>query len=175
MEGVLLQVLWEAEAKTGSGMQEVYWEKIPVKDNGEGTGGDRVSFQTTMQACTCKRIWEKKEGCRGESQTAVQLSKFVASGSVVKNPLTNAVDSGDMGSIPGSGRSHGEGNGNTPVFLPGEAQGQRTLVGYRPWGCRESDMPEHAHTAHSHNRPVVQLHDCPTSREGRGGGGERWV
>ena len=30
-------------------------------------------------------------------------------GSVVKNPLTNA---GDMGLIPGSGRSHGEGNGN---------------------------------------------------------------
>ena len=94
-------------------MQEVYWEKIPVKNKGEGTGGDRVSFQTTMQACTCKRIWEKKEGWRGESQTAVQLSKFVAGGSVVKNPLTNAVDSGDMGPIPGSGRSHGEGNGNS--------------------------------------------------------------
>ena len=29
--------------------------------------------------------------------------------SVVKNPLANA---GDMGSIPGSGRSPGEGNGN---------------------------------------------------------------
>ena len=64
-------------------MQEVYWEKIPVKDKGEGTG-DRVSFQTTMQACTCKRIWEKKEGCRGESQTAAQLSKFVAGGSRVR-------------------------------------------------------------------------------------------
>ena len=93
-------------------MQEVYWEKIPVKNKGEGTGGDMVSFQTTMQACTCKRIWEKKEGWRGESQTAVQLSKFVAGGSVVKNPLTNAVDSGDMGSIPGLRRSLGGGNGN---------------------------------------------------------------
>ena len=24
----------------------------------------------------------------------------------------------------------------TPVFLPGESQGQRSLVGYSPWGCR---------------------------------------
>ena len=30
----------------------------------------------------------------------------------------------------------------TPVFLPGESQGQRSLVGYCPWGCTESDMTE---------------------------------
>ena len=30
----------------------------------------------------------------------------------------------------------------TPVFLPGEPHGQRSLVGYRPWGCKESDMTE---------------------------------
>ena len=28
----------------------------------------------------------------------------------------------------------------TPVFLPGESLGQRSLVGYSPWGCKESDM-----------------------------------
>ena len=33
-------------------------------------------------------------------------------GSVVKNPPTNAGDIGDAGSIPGSERSPGEGNGN---------------------------------------------------------------
>ena len=27
----------------------------------------------------------------------------------------------------------------TPVFLPGESYGQRSLAGYRPWGHRESD------------------------------------
>ena len=30
----------------------------------------------------------------------------------------------------------------TPVFLPGKSQGQRSLGGYRPWGCKESDMTE---------------------------------
>ena len=30
----------------------------------------------------------------------------------------------------------------TPVFLPGESQGQRSLVGCRLWGRTESDMTE---------------------------------
>ena len=32
--------------------------------------------------------------------------------------------------------------GSTPVFLPEEFHGQRSLVGYSPWGCKESDMTE---------------------------------
>ena len=28
----------------------------------------------------------------------------------------------------------------TPVFLPGKFHGQRSLVGYSPWGCKESDV-----------------------------------
>ena len=27
----------------------------------------------------------------------------------------------------------------TPVFLPGESHAQRSLAGYSPWGCEESD------------------------------------
>jgi len=30
----------------------------------------------------------------------------------------------------------------TPVFLPGEFHGQRSLAGYSPWGPKESDMTE---------------------------------
>ena len=30
----------------------------------------------------------------------------------------------------------------TPVFLPGESQGQRSLVGFRLWGRTESDTTE---------------------------------
>ena len=30
----------------------------------------------------------------------------------------------------------------TPVFLPGKLHGQGSLMGYRPWGCKESDMTE---------------------------------
>ena len=34
----------------------------------------------------------------------------------------------------------------TPVFLPRKSHGQRGLVGYSPWGQKESDTTEHAHT-----------------------------
>ena len=30
----------------------------------------------------------------------------------------------------------------TPVFLPGESHGQRSLVGYSPWGHKKLDMTE---------------------------------
>ena len=30
----------------------------------------------------------------------------------------------------------------TPVFLPGESHGQRSLVGYSLWGCKELDTTE---------------------------------
>ena len=30
----------------------------------------------------------------------------------------------------------------TPVFLPGESHGQRSLAGYSPWGRKESDTTE---------------------------------
>ena len=32
-----------------------------------------------------------------------------------------------------------------PVLLPGECHGWRSLVGYCPWGCKESDMTEWLH------------------------------
>ena len=53
-------------------------------------------------------------------------------GSEVKPSAWNA---GDLGLIPGSGRSPGEGKWQpTPVLLPGESHGGRSLVGYCPWG-----------------------------------------
>ena len=61
---------------------------------------------------------------------------------VVKNLLANAGDAGDMGSIPELG-----GNGKpTPVFWPGKSHAQRSLEGCSPWGRKESDTTEHAHT-----------------------------
>ena len=43
---------------------------------------------------------------------------------------------GDAGLISGLGRSSGEENGPTLVFLPGEFLGQRSLASYSPWGCK---------------------------------------
>ena len=55
----------------------------------------------------------------------------------------SAYNAGDRGSIPGLGRSPGEGKWKpTPVFLPGESHGWRSLISYSPWGCKESDTTE---------------------------------
>ena len=63
----------------------------------------------------------------------------------------SACSTGDLGSIPGSGRFPGEGNGKTtPVFLPGESHGQRSLGGYSPWGCKGSDTTEQLPLSHFH-------------------------
>ena len=62
---------------------------------------------------------------------------------VVKNPPVNAEDVRDAGSIPGSGRSPGVGNGNLLQYPCLEkSRGQRSLVGYNPWGHKESDTTE---------------------------------
>ena len=43
---------------------------------------------------------------------------------------------------------------HTPVFLPGECHGQRSLEGYSPWGRKQSDTiqatsPTHMHVFHT--------------------------
>jgi len=37
----------------------------------------------------------------------------------------------------------------TPVLLPGKSHGQRSLVGYSPWGRKESDTNERLHFTHT--------------------------
>ena len=58
-------------------------------------------------------------------------------GSVVKNLHANT---GDMGLVTGSGRSSGEGNGNPSSILTGKSHGQKSQVGYSPWGHKELVM-----------------------------------
>ena len=57
-------------------------------------------------------------------------------GSVVKNPPANA---GDTGSIPGWGRSPGEGNGN-PLQYSCLENPKITVADYSPKGPKEWDM-----------------------------------
>ena len=79
---------------------------------------------------------------------------------VLKNLPGNARD---VSSIPGSGRSLGAGNGkSSPVFLPGKFNGQRSLVCYHPWGCKESDTNGHTyiytHTHPPHTSPALHTY-----------------
>ena len=58
----------------------------------------------------------------------------------VKNPPANAGDLRDAGVNPWVRKSPWRRAWQpSPVFLPGEAHGQKSLVGYGPWGCKESE------------------------------------
>ena len=58
----------------------------------------------------------------------------------------SACNAGDLGSITGSRRSPWRRKWQpTPVFMPEESHGQRSLIGYSPWGHKESDMTERLH------------------------------
>ena len=58
----------------------------------------------------------------------------------------SAYNVGDLGSIPGSGKSPGEGNDNPLQYSCLEnSTGQRSLADYSPWGHKESDMTEWLH------------------------------
>ena len=75
------------------------------------------------------KLWKKGRFSILSFQSFILWASQVAL--VVKNSPANAGDVRDMGSISRSKRS--------PVFLPRESHGQRSLVGYSPWGHKESD------------------------------------
>ena len=60
----------------------------------------------------------------------------------------SACSAGDLGLISGLGRSPGGGHGYPLQYSCLEnPHGQRSLVGYSPWGRKESDMTERLRTA----------------------------
>ena len=60
----------------------------------------------------------------------------------------SSCNEGDLGLIPGLGRSSGGRHGNQYSCLE-NPHGQRSLVGYSQWGRRESDTTERLSTQHT--------------------------
>ena len=92
---------------------------------------------------------------------------------MVKNPLANAGNARDSGSIPGMGSFPRVGNGN-PLQDSCLENFKRSLEGYSPWGCNESGTTEHVHThihtrTHTHTKSVFQaLPDLLLGRKAHG-------
>ena len=68
------------------------------------------------------------------------MAHSLSGDSAGKESYCNARDIRDTGSVPGLGRSPGEGNGNQLQYpCPGNLRDR----GLRPWGHRELNTPEH--------------------------------
>ena len=61
---------------------------------------------------------------------------------MVKNAPASAGDIRDTGSVPVGKIPWKRAQQATPVFLPGDCHGQRSLEGYSPEGHKESDTTE---------------------------------
>ena len=89
---------------------------------------------------------------------AYSVSEWFPDVSVDKESPCNAWA---MGSIPGLGGSPGGGQ-PTPVFLPGESHGQRSLAGYGPWGCRRVRHDwAHTHTVLVKEKQTMSPQNMP--------------
>ena len=82
------------------------------------------------------RLFCPRDFSQQEYWTGLPFPPAVLAAPVVKN--LPAGDARDTGSIPGSGRSPGEGNGN-PLQYPSlqKSHGQKSLAGCRPWGHKD--------------------------------------
>ena len=57
---------------------------------------------------------------------------------------------------------------SNPVLLPRKSHGQRSLVGYSPWGCKESDTPERSSSSWQWRHQILMTRPPGDSHENSG-------
>ena len=114
------------------------WQPTPVFLPGESQG------RRSLLGC---HLWGRTESDTTEATWQQQQQQGFPSGSDGKE---SACRVGDLGLIPGLGRSPGGGHGNPLQYSFLEnPHGQRSLAGYSPWGPKELDTTERLRTAHT--------------------------
>ena len=147
---------WAAQGKLQTGL----WRGWPAGYNRRrcywltfGPTGTNRSWEPIMRQANCLALFQQSllqfsysVGERSESKRVKWPAQVYTASNWQSSDLEQSLESacnagvpGDLSLIPGSGRSPGGGNGNLlSVFLPGKTHGQRSLVGYSPWGPKES-------------------------------------
>ena len=75
----------------------------------------------------------------------------------------NAGDAGDLGSNAESGKSLGRGHGHRLQYSCLENPGQRSLMGYSPWGRKASDTTKEIELACRHGNELIDSPLCSSS------------
>ena len=100
---------------------------------------DRYSINVTWTVCHILAVWLWHVIWLLQASFYPPYRGFLGS----SNGKESACCAGDLGSIPGSGRSPREENGNPFQYsCPENPHWQRSLIGYSPWGLKELDMTE---------------------------------
>ena len=104
-----------------------------------------VEFLTSFFTLTFKRLFNSSllSAIRVVSSAYLRLLIFLPTISVAQTVARMPCNVEDLGSISGLGRSPGGGHGNPLQYSHLETpHGQRSLAGYSPLGCKESDTTE---------------------------------
>ena len=103
-----------------------------------------LHYQTYIKLMIIPRYHQRH---RSQSWKIITVPRYNTVTSLVAQMVkASAYNAETPGSVPGSGRFPGEGNGNTLQYSCLEkSSGWRSLVGYSPWGCKEPDTTERLH------------------------------
>ena len=151
----LIGCSWLGEVSLLSALCCGYKWNNPIEDRLRKTekGAVRGYEKSSIHQAACSGSWQRKREneekedkwfyCGGPDEIngfvqADRPHRGFPGGSVVKNlPAKQETWAPWIRKIPW--RRKGQ---PTPVFLPGEFHGQRSLVGYSSWGCKESNITE---------------------------------
>ena len=117
----------------------------PVKNGSKG------AFLFLIGLCSCDSVWVPPSGLfHWDFCLSIFYKCFIKLKTTLDFPggsdsKVSACNAGDLGSISGQEDLLRRKWQSTPVFLPGKSRWWRSLVGYSPWGCKESDTTEWLH------------------------------
>ena len=147
---------------------QLAWQRNPKGSQGEVTNSACGSEKTSERKCHWTGDLSYKQDAAGQRKEKATTRRKHRNGESFPNDWNNwegnpksrgymytsviwvgkesAYNAGDLGSIPGLGRSPGKGNGNPlqySCFLPGESHEQRSLAGYSPGGRKSRRLYHH--------------------------------
>ena len=141
---------------------------------------DHRTLQYATQDCQCQLRVRKQKAIREIIVLRLQQCTSITVAWISNPSLLNYAklksfskespyNAGDPGLIPGSGRSQEEPlypDTRRPVFLPGKFCEEKSVMGYRPRDCKESDRTERLTLPHFHSLTSFHLayHFMVTSR-----------
>ena len=121
---------------------------------GEGDGGpvQRSAFQVLrLFLLILSYLWDRGRTLFTRAFAGICIGPFSGMGFPAgSDSKESACNAGDLGSIPGLGASPGGRHGYPLQYSCVEnPHGLRSLVGYSPWGHKESDTTEQPSTQHT--------------------------
>ena len=120
------------------------YHAIPRSGRSPGGGNGNQLQYSCLENSMDRGAWQAT--VHGVTKSQTRLKRLSSSSSRWLRRESVCLQSGRPGFNPWVGKNSWRRKLQpAPVFLPGKSHGWRGLVGYSPWGCKESDTTEQLH------------------------------